>query len=109
MSSTYACCEHCSRRPHEDHSTGHLTPCSATCDGSREVAQGLREGATSETDGESGTELRPCDSAALTWLEIGAATREGIAKEIETAMRYEGVRARRVMAMCAYIARTWKP
>ena len=42
MSSTYACCDHCSRRPHEDHSTGHPTPCSATCSGSREVAQGLQ-------------------------------------------------------------------
>jgi len=46
---------------------------------------------------------------ALTWLEIGAATREGIAKEIEAQMKYEGVRAQRVMAMCAGIARTWKP
>jgi len=62
-----------------------------------------------ETDGETGTELRPCDSVSLTWLEIGAATREGIAKEIESAMQYEGVRAQRVMGMCAYIARTWKP
>jgi len=54
--------------------------------------------------------IRPADEAvALTWLEIGAATREGIAKEIESAMQYEGVRAQRVMGMCAYIARTWKP
>ena len=74
-----------------------------------EMAQGLREQATSGTEGEKGTELRPCDSVALTWLEIGAATREGIAKEIEAQMRFEGVRAQRVMAMCAGIARTWKP
>jgi len=49
------------------------------------------------------------DVAALTWLEIGAATREGIAKEIESQMQFEGVRAQRVMGMCAGIARTWKP
>jgi len=61
------------------------------------------------TEGETGTELRPCDSVALTWLEIGAATREGIAKQIESEMQFEGVRAQRVMAMCAGIARTWKP
>jgi len=31
-----------------------------------EMAQGLREQATSGTEGEKGTELRPCDSDALT-------------------------------------------
>ena len=49
MSSIYACCDHCSMI--EDHAAGHERPCSGTCSGSREMAQGLREGGTSEPDG----------------------------------------------------------
>jgi hypothetical protein len=52
-----------------------MTECDPSC--TFNGHEGLREQATSGTEGEKGTELRPCDSVALTWLEIGAATREG--------------------------------
>src|SRR5665647_1371047 len=95
VTTVYPCCTHCTKKPH----VRHMSPClKGTCSGSVEIAQGLREGATSESDGAAGGELHAGNSmplqsesvpntnahsepVALTWLEIGAATREGIAKQ----------------------------
>jgi hypothetical protein len=83
----------------------------ATTQLEREKADGIRSliAASKLAAGYQARAEKAEAALALTWLEIGAMTREGIAKQIESEMKYEGVRAQRVMKMCAGIARTWKP